>query len=658
MAVYRFSALTDGQAISFNPDADVLSFDQSSIAAADVRASAEGAGLRFSVGAKDVLLSNVTPSQVSISNVVFADGSRLLFGSNAANSLAGTAGRDHLEGFAGADTLDGGAGADVMYGGLHDDVYIVDSPGDIVVELEGGGSNDEVRSSVSHSLSPWVNNLTLTGNAEVNGTGNELPNIIRHQGAGDAYLDGGAGNDTLIGGSGFDFFTFSPPSGYGSDSVDGAGGRDWMSFEANGAVTVDFRTGTVSGGAAGSVRFANIEGVVGSLASDRMTAGSAAVDLRGYGGNDTLVGGAGADTLDGDAAFDHPSSASGNDWLEGGGGADVLAGGGGSDRFVYRAAAEGRDEIFGFTPGEDEFVFDGSGFSQIGASGAFSASDARFRSGAAAQDADDRVVYNPTSGQLWYDADGNGAGSAQLIATLQSSAPVSASDIAVVNGSTGTAPPPPPPPPTGSSTGTSGNDTLTGTSGADTLNGGLGNDAYYVTPGDVILDSGGIDEIFAAASFALPSAVENITYTGTANTSSVGTSIGNRMTGNGGANYLDGRGGNDTLAGGAGTDTLVGGAGNDTFVFAQLGADRISDFASGGDRIAFEDSVFSGVASAGSFRSGAGISSGQDADDRVIYNSSTGQLYYDADGAGGAAGQLVATLANAPGLAASDIAVI
>ena len=653
MAVYRFSALNDGQAISFNPSADVLSFDQSSIAAADVRASVEGGGLRFSVGTKDVFLNNVSTNQVSSSNVVFADGSRLLFGNNASNLLAGTAGRDHFEGFGGADTLDGGAGADVMYGGLHDDVFIVDDTGDVVIEAEGGGSNDEVRSSVSHTLSAWVNNLTLTGNAEISGTGNELPNVIRHQGGGDAYLDGGAGNDTLVGGSGFDFFTFSPPAGFGSDSVDGAGGRDWMSFEANGAVNVDFRNGTASAGAAGSVRFANIEGVVGSLSADRMTAGSSAVDLRGYGGSDTLVGGAGADTLDGDAAFDHPSSESGNDWLEGGGGADVLAGGGGSDRFVYRAASEGRDEIFGFAPGEDEFVFDGSGFAQIGPSGAFSAADGRFRSGASAQDADDRIVYNAASGQLWYDADGNGSGSAQLIATLQGAPSVSASDIAVINGSSA-----PPPPPTGSSTGTNGNDTLTGTAGADTLNGGLGNDTYYVTPGDVIQDSGGIDQIFATRSFALPSAVENITYTGTANTSSVGTSIANRMTGNAGSNYLEGRGGNDTLAGGTGSDTLVGGAGNNTFVFAELGADRIGDFTRGADRIAFEDAVFSGVGSAGSFRSGAGLSSGQDADDRVIYNSSTGQLYYDADGGGGGAGQLVATLAGAPGLAASDITVI
>ena len=75
----------------------------------------------------------------------FADGSRLLFGNDAVNSLTGTAGRDHLAGFGGVDTLDGGTGADVMAGGLHNDVFMVDSSGDVVIELEGGGSNDRLR---------------------------------------------------------------------------------------------------------------------------------------------------------------------------------------------------------------------------------------------------------------------------------------------------------------------------------------------------------------------------------------------------------------------------------------------------------------------------------------------------------------------------------
>ncbi len=133
------------------------------------------------------------------------------------------------------------------------------------------------------------------------------------------------------------------------------------------------------------------------------------------------------------------------------------------------------------------------------------------------------------------------------------------------------------------------------------------------------------------------------------------------MTGNRGRNYLEGRGGNDTLAGGTGIDTLNGGAGNDLFVFSEMGtanADTVNGFIGAEDNLAFDDAVFSGVGSAGSFRSGAGLSTGQDADDRLIYNSSTGQLYYDADGSGAGGSQLVATLAGAPGLTAADMTIV
>src|SRR5438105_4091259 len=109
MAVYQFSALSNGQAISFNPSTDVLNFDQSAIAAADLRTSIEGTNLRVAVlsgasAGKSVVLINVTPLQVATSNVMFADGSQLLYGDNSvsqdgdnvANGLSGTANRDNL----------------------------------------------------------------------------------------------------------------------------------------------------------------------------------------------------------------------------------------------------------------------------------------------------------------------------------------------------------------------------------------------------------------------------------------------------------------------------------------------------------------------------------------------------------------------------------
>jgi Ca2+-binding RTX toxin-like protein len=71
----------------------------------------------------------------------------------------------------------------------------------------------------------------------------------------------------------------------------------------------------------------------------------------------------------------------------------------------------------------------------LGATGNFAAGDVRFFAGAGAgggHDADDRVVYNTSTGQLYYDDDGSGAHAAQLVATLQAGAVVAATDISVI----------------------------------------------------------------------------------------------------------------------------------------------------------------------------------------------------------------------------------
>jgi Ca2+-binding RTX toxin-like protein len=131
---------------------------------------------------------------------------------------------------------------------------------------------------------------------------------------------------------------------------------------------------------------------------------------------------------------------------------------------------------------------------------------------------------------------------------------------------------------------------------------------------------------------------------------------------------LEGREGNDTLSGMGGNDTLVGGTGSDSFVFASFGAGNVglvSDFVSGTDKAAFDNSVFTALGADGNFTAGdarfaagAGFTSGHDASDRIVYNTSTGQLFYDADGSGAGAAQLVATFQGNPAIAATDITVI
>jgi Ca2+-binding RTX toxin-like protein len=141
-----------------------------------------------------------------------------------------------------------------------------------------------------------------------------------------------------------------------------------------------------------------------------------------------------------------------------------------------------------------------------------------------------------------------------------------------------------------------------------------------------------------------------------------------RLSGNAASQTLTGQSGADTLAGAGGVDTLWGGAGADTFIFRETGtgnADRISDWASGSDKVALDNAVMTALGGDGNFSSGdarfaagAGFTSGRDATDRVIYNTTTGSLYYDADGSGSGAAQLIATVLNAPAVAATDIVVI
>jgi Ca2+-binding RTX toxin-like protein len=180
----------------------------------------------------------------------------------------------------------------------------------------------------------------------------------------------------------------------------------------------------------------NSPGTTGDDAANTLN-GTAGADLiQGFGGNDFLYGDSGADRLVGGAGNDQLWDDAGNDWLEGGAGNDSLNGGGGQDSIVFREfGAANADTVGGFASGWDNIQLDVAGFSAIGATGRFAAGDVRFYAAAGAtggHDADDRIVYNTSSGQLYYDADGAGGADAQLVATIQGATPVVAPDIWVI----------------------------------------------------------------------------------------------------------------------------------------------------------------------------------------------------------------------------------
>jgi serralysin len=249
----------------------------------------------------------------------------------------------------------------------------------------------------------------------------------------------------------------------------------------------------------------------------------------------------------------------------------------------------------------------------------------------------------------------------------------------------------------------SSNDTLIGGAGNDTLisdtgssakymYGGGGDDTYYLSSSSdkVIENAGeGHDRVTVQFSFSIKTLlnVEDLFK------DSRGTS-GLTLEGNDGNNWITGTG-HDTLIGGSGSDTLdcsgygssgvsgstlYGGNGNDTltgsqsadyFVFntapnASTNHDTITNFQQGIDKIEFSLAVYSAlgsvprVLSSDQFWSGGGAQSGHLASDRVIYDTTSGELYYDSDGSGAALAVSVALIGTVthPTLTAADVLLI
>jgi len=207
--------------------------------------------------------------------------------------------------------------------------------------------------------------------------------------------------------------------------------------------------------------------------------------------------------------------------------------------------------------------------------------------------------------------------------------------------------------------GLAGNDALIGGLGIDSLVGGMGNDTYVVNvAGDaaVELADEGTDLInvafTAAGTYALGAHVENaiVTAGATLAVHLVGNALDNTLLGNSGANQLKGGAGNDMLGGGLGADVLTGGTGQDVFRFSATlsrNVDKIADFNAADDTIELDNSIFGalgeGALSGSEFQSSAGSAAGSGAV-RIILNTGTGALLYDADGAGGVAAVQFATI--------------
>jgi len=289
-----------------------------------------------------ILSTNV--EKLTLTGEVAIDGwgnelDNMLIGNSAANVLYGDAG----EGFGGLgnDYLDGGAGADTLIGGIGDDTYVVDDPGDLIVEKADEGT-DSVISSIDYVLSAALENLTLSGTA-VSGAGNELNNVLVGNDTNNV-LDGGAGTDQMAGGLGDDTY-YVDNSG---DTIFEGGGvlptvirseSVFIGCDEDGTLLYEQATAmSDSGGEGNDSVFSAVTFTLPDNVENLTLAGSSALDGTGNSGDNTIVGNSGKNTLNG---------GDGNDYLDGGAGVDKMIGGTGNDTYVVDNSRDRVAEIAG-----------------------------------------------------------------------------------------------------------------------------------------------------------------------------------------------------------------------------------------------------------------------------------------------------------------------
>ena len=362
--------------------------------------------------------------------------------------------------------------------------------------------------------------------------------------------------------------------------------------------------------------------VKGGNGDDTLYGGAGDDKLYGGNGNDTLYGDEGNDTLFGEAGNDTLYGGAGDDTLFGGAGNDVLFGGDGNDLL---RGNEGADELRGGA-GDDTYYID---------------------------DLDDRAIENAGEGIDQVRATVSvrlGANIENL--KLDGNAAIDGQGNELDNRMIGNDA-------RNYLQGFAGNDLLQGQGGDDILNGGTGND---------ILDGGAGSDTASFKLGATTGAMVDLSNAGAQDTgygsdlfrsieNLEGTDFNDTLSGDSKANAISGLGGDDMIRGRGGNDTLTGGTGADRFFFESAsanGVDTLRDFQSGVDKLVF--STDDGYAA------GAGLTFGKGAvgsDAQFIYDAQTRSLFYDADGAGGAAATKLAVMTGVGGaVTAADIQVI
>ncbi len=234
---------------------------------------------------------------------------------------------------------------------------------------------------------------------------------------------GGKYNDTIIGNA----LDNKVQGGDGNDLIKGGNGDDVL-FGQNGNDTLKGDNGKdILVGANGDDKLYGGDGI------DRLYGGDGADQLYGGNGKDTLQGGDGNDSLNGGNGDDTLFGENGKDTLNGGNGNDWLIGGSGSDTFIFNdnLSANNIDKIPDFVSMSDVLHLDNTIFTSLN-EGQLQSNNFTANNNGQAQDSNDYIIYNTTTGQLSYDADGNGAGQSHVFAILTNKAELTYNDIVIM----------------------------------------------------------------------------------------------------------------------------------------------------------------------------------------------------------------------------------
>jgi Ca2+-binding RTX toxin-like protein len=502
--------------------------------------------------------------------------------------------------------------------------YTVATAGTYYINVRPFGGS----SSTFTENNTFVMNVSITGHATA--ASNAVGGVDNINGEdGDDSLFGQGGNDVINGGSGNDFIH----GGSGGDIIHGGDGNDTI-YGGEGSEE------NAHGDGGNDILYSGGEGhYYGDDGDDLIYAGLTAVInevLDGGAGIDTLdttswngtydvnlvtgvtnfgesfinfeniVTGSGDDTIVGTAGANVIQSGEGNDSLDGRGGADTLAGGGGNDTYRVDNASDKITEAAG--GGSDR-------------------------------------VYASVSYQL-------AAGAEVEILNTSSNGGTGAINL-VGNNFVQTI------------VGNAGNNIINGLGGADLMQGLGGNDRYHVdNSADIIVEvaGGGSDRVLTSVNYSLKSGVEveilsTTNAAGTANLKLAGNSYANAIVGNAGANFING---------GLGADTLTGLGGKDTFMFSTAigspNVDTITDFNVVDDTIRLENGIFTAISGTGMLTAAQFVKNttglAQDSSDRIIYETDTGKLFYDANGSASGGRLHFATLEKNLGLTAGDFFIV